>query len=63
MLLQNIVTKEEALCRVVYLGQIEGNRLQVGLEFVSPAPTFWPVVFPPEDWSSVGKETRPAPKS
>ena len=63
LLLQNIMTKEEQICRVVYLGQIEGKRLQVGVEFVSPAPNFWPVVFPPEDWSAVGKDTRPAPKS
>jgi len=62
LLLQNLMTKEEQICRVVYLGQTEGRRLQVGVEFISPAPHFWPVVFPPEDWSSVGKDIKQAPK-
>ncbi len=63
LLMQNIRTGEAEVCRVVYTGQMEGGRLQVGVEFVRPAPHFWPVIFPPEDWGSVGKDTRSTPKS
>lgn len=61
-LIKNVRTEEEQLSKVVYLGLTEGGRLQVGIEFTSPAPEFWRVVFPPEDWGSP-KEPRPAPKT
>ena len=56
---KNIKTDEEQICRVVYLGQIEGGRLQVGIEFKTPAPQFWRVSFPPEDWGPSTKGTAP----
>jgi hypothetical protein len=31
----------------------EEGRFSVAFEFESPAPHFWPVSFPPADWSSV----------
>jgi len=43
-------TQEEVLCLVIFVGQKEGVRTQVGFEFVQPAPSFWRIVFPPEDW-------------
>ena len=62
ILVKNIRTKEEQLCRVVYLGLTEAGRLQVGVEFTDPSPQFWRVNFPPEDWGSYTKDTRPASK-
>lgn len=62
LVLQNTKTSEEQICKVVFTGQMENGRMQVGIEFIAPAPTFWPVVFPPEDWVSPAKETRQTPK-
>jgi len=36
----------------VYLGPMEGLTMQVGIEFVRPAPQIWGVVFPPDDWGA-----------
>ena len=60
--LKNKMTGEELLCSVVYLGLIEGGRLQVGIEFTKPSPQFWQVAFPPEDWNAPSKGTRPDTK-
>jgi hypothetical protein len=55
----NRSTQEERHCRVVYLGPQADGKAQVGLEFVEPAPNFWHISFPPEDWSSsTGKRPR-----
>lgn len=62
MVLQNTKTNEEQICKVVFTGQMEDGRMQVGIEFIVPAPTFWPVVFPPEDWVAPGKDAKPGPK-
>jgi hypothetical protein len=62
ILIKNARTNEEQMCRVVYLGLTEAGRLQVGVEFITPAPNFWRVSFPPEDWASYGKEARPGSK-
>ena len=62
ILIKNARTSEEQMCRVVYQGLTEAGRLQVGVEFMTPAPNFWRVSFPPEDWASYGKETRPGAK-
>jgi hypothetical protein len=60
ILVKNTKTSEEQMCRVVYLGLTEAGRLQVGVEFTTPSPNFWRVAFPPEDWASYSKDTRPA---
>jgi hypothetical protein len=62
ILIKNPRTSEEQLCRVVHQGLIEAGRLQVGLEFLTPAPNFWRVSFPPEDWALSIKDVRPAAK-
>ena len=62
ILIKNSRTSEEQMCRVVYQGLTEAGRLQVGVEFLTPAPNFWRVSFPPEDWASYGRETRPGAK-
>jgi hypothetical protein len=61
--LKNKMTGEELDCSVVYLGLIEGGRLQVGIEFTKPSPQFWQIAFPPEDWSASARGVRPEPKT
>jgi hypothetical protein len=41
---------EEQTCRVTYIGPITEGRTQIGIEFTKPAPYFWHIAFPPEDW-------------
>jgi hypothetical protein len=59
--LSNPVTQEEQECRVVFLGNAGEKGHRVGLEFLSPAPHFWGVEFPPTDWPSQGKQAESAP--
>lgn len=44
-------TKESEGCRIVYVGRMQGGKAQVGIEFDKPAPKFWGISFPPEDWN------------
>jgi hypothetical protein len=60
--LTNKKTGEMQACRVVYLGPVESGRTQAGIEFTNPSPQFWRIAFPPEDWASYGKDTRPPAK-
>lgn len=50
----NPVTEEEQECRVVFLGDTSKKGQRVGVEFLSPAPHFWGIEFPP-DWSGAPK--------
>jgi hypothetical protein len=47
------VTSEEQECRVVFFGTASDKGTRVGVEFLSPAPRFWGVEFPPTDWPPV----------
>lgn len=46
----NKPTRHESECRVVYVGSIQAGKSQIGVEFLEPAPSFWQIDFPPEDW-------------
>jgi len=46
----NVKTAEELPCKVSFLGQKEGGKTEVGVEFCEPSPVFWRIAFPPEDW-------------
>lgn len=48
--IQHKATQETLDCRVVYVGNAQGAKPQMGLEFVSPSPSFWRIDFPPDDW-------------
>jgi hypothetical protein len=37
-------------CRVVRSEDANSELFNIAFEFDSPAPNFWPVVFPPADW-------------
>ena len=44
---------EERDCKVIWVGPATAEKTQCGIEFAQPAPNFWPVNFPPADWSPV----------
>ena len=46
----NNATQQTQECRIVYLGNTQAGKAQMGVEFLSPSPTFWQIYFPPEDW-------------
>jgi PilZ domain-containing protein len=56
--LVNRTTDQEQECRVVYLGPVSSGKAQVGLEFLEPAPEFWNITFPPENWTAPGPASR-----
>ena len=56
--LKNKISTEEQTCKVVFLGAAQDGKVQVGIDFASPAPNFWHIAFPPEDWSATGPEAR-----
>jgi hypothetical protein len=48
---KNLKTNEEAHCRVVFVNQAQLSNVEVGIEFLKPAPLFWRIAFPPADWT------------
>jgi len=46
----NDATKQSRDCRVVYQGNGASGKVQMGIEFSKPSPTFWQIDFPPDDW-------------
>src|SRR5271157_5185854 len=48
--LKNPHNGAEMSCRVVRMEDRGMDSYHVAFEFAQPAPTFWPVVFPPADW-------------
>ena len=49
--LSNIHTKAALECVVAHIEKSQSSQPQVGVEFMLPNPTFWHVVFPPQDWT------------
>jgi hypothetical protein len=50
--LRNTATQEEIACRVTDMQRADPlGMTNVGIELVEPAPRFWHISFPPEDWS------------
>jgi hypothetical protein len=46
----NKATQQSMECRVVYVGNAQGGKSQMGVEFAEPSPAFWQIDFPPDDW-------------
>lgn len=44
-------TGQRQACRVAYRGSVHSSKTEVGVEFLSPAPRFWQIDFPPSDWN------------
>jgi hypothetical protein len=49
--IRNLLSEEERACKVVDLGAGQAGPNEVALEFLEPAPRFWKVTFPPDDWT------------
>jgi len=54
--LKSVSNPEIQSCKVVYIGPTVQGQTQVGIEFIKPAPHFWHVAFPPENWTPVADE-------
>jgi len=52
MRLVNPQNKIEQTCRVVRVDDSSPEFFSVAFEFDQPNPKFWPVVFPPTDWTA-----------
>jgi hypothetical protein len=50
ILVANKATRNSMECRIVYLGNSQDGKTQMGIEFTRPVPTFWQIDFPPDDW-------------
>jgi hypothetical protein len=51
IVLVNERSKMQQGCRVVRVETSAAGHSAVAFEFDQPAPQFWPIVFPPADWS------------
>jgi len=54
--IKNRLTSEQQLCHVIHVGPKVEGKIQMGIEFTQPAPRFWHMTFPPEDWSGIPSE-------
>lgn len=52
LILRNVANYEEQDCRVVYLGEKQGGRTEVGLRFKTATPQYWGLKHPPADWKT-----------
>jgi len=50
VLVANKATNQSHECRVVHVGTQAAGKIQVGIEFMKPSPSFWQIDFPPDDW-------------
>jgi hypothetical protein len=53
LLLTNPATQVVQEGRVVYFTTSRGGSMHIGIEFIRPAPAFWPIESPPEDWKAI----------
>lgn len=53
LLLTNPATQDVQEGRVVYFTSSRGGSMHIGIEFICPAPSFWPIDNPPEDWKAI----------
>jgi hypothetical protein len=48
--ISNHATQKSVASRIVYLGAEQAGKVQMGIEFDRPCPSFWQIDFPPDDW-------------
>ena len=51
ILVRNTETLEEQFGRIVHVTPATDGKTEVGIEFLKPAPKFWRISFPPDDWT------------
>jgi hypothetical protein len=49
--IKNLMSGEEKHGRVIRVSKEDPKQHQVAIEFAEPAPHFWHIAFPPEDWT------------
>ncbi|MGB8542047.1 MAG: hypothetical protein WCD49_10480 [Candidatus Acidiferrales bacterium] len=59
----NPQTQEELACTVCFLGETRDGKSEVAFEFSEPAPKFWRIAFPPNDWDPSERKRAGAPHS
>jgi hypothetical protein len=52
LLMQNIASGEQQECRVVHVEKDPTGPTRVAVEFTRPAPRFWRIAYPPDDWTA-----------
>jgi hypothetical protein len=57
----NPQTQEELSSTVIFLGDYNSGKSEVGLEFSEPSPKFWRIAFPPNDWDPNERKRASAP--
>jgi hypothetical protein len=60
--LKSRVRSEKQACTVCYVGPTVDGKTQFGVEFANPAPSFWGIAFPPENWAPFEDSVVPAKK-
>lgn len=58
----NSKSAEEQACTVAWIGKFTEGKTEVGLEFSEPAPRFWRITFPPEDWNPADRKLPNTPQ-
>jgi hypothetical protein len=58
----NKKTAEELPSTVTFLGQRDGGKTEVGVEFAEASPLFWRIAFPPEDWDPSERKRSGGPR-
>ena len=51
ILCRNPDTLEEQFVRVIHVTPAPEGKTEVGVAFLKPAPKFWRISFPPDDWT------------
>lgn len=59
MLFVSTSASDRKQCRVVYVGPTQQGCTQFGIEFSEPAPSFWRITFPPDDWDKTFDPAEP----
>lgn len=49
-MIENDLTRERMLCRVVRMPKSMPDGFHIAVEFEKSAPNFWKISFPPPDW-------------
>jgi hypothetical protein len=55
---RHLISKDEQMCRVIQIETAEAGSPEVAIEFLQPAPRFWRVAFPPDDWTAQSPEAK-----
>jgi hypothetical protein len=55
---RNLNSNQQLQAAVAAAGVMQSGKSEIGIEFLEPAPRFWRISFPPEDWSPHSPEAK-----